>query len=436
MVMKSIKVGHITHSASLENLNAAMLLMHSLYIYEHINVFPLAHFFDEDDCEQYEIAGKEKSDRRLRFWRWLSRLPQRFLYKNRDNGLFFDPSCFGYDANARIRSFDPDIIHLHWVAASCLSLRLLGKLKTPVVWTLHDVWPLTAGCHANLDCDEWVRGCQNCPQVGRPRMAGVERLLPSLTSSIFKARQRWYRSIADLYPIAPSRWLGDMARKSPLLAGRNISVIPNCIDTQIFSPSDTHKARRALHIPDGSRVIAFGATDISIPYKGVDLLYKALHILKAFCTGQIHLLVFGASSLDESIKNLFPSTQLGILKERHHVARAMQCADLFVCPSRQDNFPNVLLESLACGVPAVGFRIGGIPELIRHKISGYVAEPFDCEELAYGVRWILQSQERYTKLASACRSIAESEYSMPIISKQYSQLYSAVIEETVHRRRC
>lgn len=431
--MKRIKVPHITYAASLRDLNAAMLLMRALERHAPVASFPLAHFFDEEDCGRYEFAGKEKSDRRVRFWRWLSRLPWRLFYTDRDKGLFFDPSFFGYDANARISAFRPDIIHLHWIAMSCLSLRRLGKLRTPVVWTLHDVWPLTAGCHANMGCDEWLRGCRNCPQAGRPRAPAVERLLPGLTASIFKARQRWHRGIEALYPVSPSRWLGEMAAKSPLFAGRKISVIPNCIDTEVFSPGDPHEARRALHIPEGVRVIAFGATDMAIPYKGFDLLHTALHILKATGDEPIHLLVFGASALDGAVKTLFPSTRLGVVKARADMARVMRCADLLVCPSRQDNFPNVCLEAMACGVPVVGFRIGGVPELVRHRVSGYVAEPFDCAELAHGIRWILESRERCARLSAACRNIAESEYAMPVIAEQYFRLYRTVLEEAAAR---
>jgi glycosyltransferase involved in cell wall biosynthesis len=225
--------------------------------------------------------------------------------------------------------------------------------------------------------------------------------------------------------VTPSQWLGDMARHSPLLEGRRITTIPNCLDIEVFRPQSKEAAKQALGLPLDKRIILFGAADATrVTYKGYHLLLEALHRLSRFSRDPYHLLVFGSDADQRPLP--YPATFLGNLHDEPALARAYNAADVFVAPSQQDNLPSTLLEASACGVPMVGFRVGGIPEIIGHGRGGHIAAAFDSEDFARGIAWVT-APERNAALGDAARAHALATYAPAVVARQYLQLYEELV---------
>ena len=312
-----------------------------------------------------------------------------------------------------------DIIHLDWIANGTVNLNKLKKIHKPVIWTLHDVWPLTGGCHCNLGCDKWISGCGKCPQLNSNNSKDI-------SSKFWKQKERAFNAIPDLTIITPSNWLEKMAKKSSFFKDRSIYKIPNCLNTELFKPKDKNISRRNFKIPINTYVIIFGAANpVKNLYKGFDLLLEILQKLKNKSKENFHLVIFG--TFQAEMKNYhfpFPYTCLNEIKSESKLADAYNCADIFTGPSRQDNFPSTFLEAGSCGLPCVGFEIGGIPEIIDHKKTGYIAKPFDTDDFTNGILWILENEERYNEIKYNAREKIIKNYSQDIVMEKYIQVYN------------
>jgi glycosyltransferase involved in cell wall biosynthesis len=342
------------------------------------------------------------------------------IYKKRD-GL--KPSDFNPFQRNLYKLFDFksfDIIHFHWVTGGFFDIKPFMK-NHKVVWTFHGVWPITGGCHINYDCTKWQTGCGECPQLGSDKQNDLS----------FFCWKRKYKHFNDdrLTIITPSQWLADMVKKSPIFTKNRILVLPNCIDTQTFRPFNKYSIRKIFEIPYEKAVIMFVAANITDEHKGLDLLFKALEeIADSNFHNKIHLLIVGlADYLPEMINLKYSVSYLGKLIDEITLALAYNCADVFVGPSRQDNLPTTFIEAASCGIPSVGFNVGGIPEIVDHKVSGYLANPFETSDLAQGIMWVLQDESRYKKLSVRARDYAVNRYSMDIIARKHIELYRSLI---------
>jgi glycosyltransferase involved in cell wall biosynthesis len=326
---------------------------------------------------------------------------------------------------ARIARLQPDVINLHWVGAGYVQIETLARLRQPLVWTLHDMWAFTGGCHYSQDCDRYTAACGDCPQLQSSRQNDVSRW-------IWRRKATSWQFI-DLTLVAPSRWLADCARSSSLFRNCRIEVIPNGIDTQVYKPVDRALARHLLNLPQDRQLILFtGIRATSDRRKGFHLLQSALqHLSQTDWCDRVEAIVVGAGQPPESTSE--PGTgirtrYLGKLNDDISLALLHAAADVFVAPSTQDNLPNTVLEAIACGTPCVAFKIGGMPDLIEHQQNGYLAQPFQSEEFAEGIRWILSDRERHTRLAIAARHKAESEFSQNLQARRYHDLFQQVVQ--------
>lgn len=323
---------------------------------------------------------------------------------------------------ARLYERSADLIHLHWIGKGTLPLRELAKLHRPLVWTLHDMWPLTGGCHYDDGCGRFLTGCGFCP-ILRSRRGH------DLSSRIFTAKAKAYAGL-DLTFVAPSRWLGKLAREAPLTHSHPVWVIPNPLDREVFAPRDWAAARARLGLDADTAVVAFlamgGATE---PRKGFDLLCAALDRLAADRENalmRICVLVIGGS-ISTLTATGFETRAVGHLSRDEDIAMALAAADVLVAPSRQDNLPNTVMEALACGVPCVAFDVGGLPDLIEHQVNGYLAKPFDTDDLARGIGWVLASPERHAALSAAARE-STSRFDPQTVAGQYLSLYQEILD--------
>jgi glycosyltransferase involved in cell wall biosynthesis len=315
---------------------------------------------------------------------------------------------------------EADLVHLHWIGKGTLPLRRLARIKKPIVWTLHDMWPLTGGCHYDGGCGRFAEGCGCCPVLGSRRTDDLSRRL-------FAAKRDAYSRL-DLTFVAPSHWMAENVKASPLGNGVPVHVIPNALDRRTFAPSDVAAARSSLGLPAHAVVIAFAAMGgASEPRKGFDLLAAALPaVTTATASRNLHLVVIGGSASDV-VGAQMPVTGTGHLSSEEEMARALNAADVLVAPSRQDNLPNTVCEALACGVPAVAFDVGGLPDLIHHQHNGYLSRPFEPEDLARGISWVLEDRQRHAALRVAARE-STARFAPELVAAQHIALYRKILD--------
>jgi glycosyltransferase involved in cell wall biosynthesis len=308
-----------------------------------------------------------------------------------------------------------NVLHLHWIGSGFLPLAAFAKLNKPLVWTLHDMWAFTGGCHYTHGCDYYETHCGSCPQLD---MRGEH----DLSYRIFEQKLQHWRNV-PMTIITPSHWLAECARQSSILRDKIINVIPNPIDTAQFQPLNQTFARQVLHLPTDKQLILFGAGHLADRNKGLDLLIAALSQFKD--NQRVELVLFGGGNLPET--NLpIPYHTLGMLNDTRLLALLYNAADVIVIPSRQENLSNTVLEALACGTPCVAFKIGGMPDMIDHQENGYLAEAYSVDDLARGIRWVL-SEADATALADHARQKVLAQFSMEVVARQYIAVYERVL---------
>ncbi len=314
-----------------------------------------------------------------------------------------------------------EVINLHWVAAGFLSIRnisRLAKLCKPIVWTLHDMWAFTGGCHYSGECERYVNSCGSCPQLNSDKDGDITR-------RIWTRKERAYSRL-NLTIATPSKWLAECARRSSLLSGVRVEVIPYGLNTNIFKSINKLTARSILNLPENKKIILFGAmSSTSDKRKGFSFLHKAINYLNEIIANpeDYYLLVFGASHPKNNEPFPFEINYAGSFSDDVSLALLYSCADVFVAPSLEDNLPNTVIESLACGTPVVAFNVGGMPDMIDHKKNGYLAKYKDVEDLSRGINWILGNEQHWQKLAEAAHDNAEREYPLEVQARRYFELY-------------
>jgi len=340
------------------------------------------------------------------------------------NGLSFSPALFPDRLLGQVNKIDPEIVHLHWVGEGFLRPETLPRFKQPLVWTLHDSWVFTGGCHIPFDCVRYRKSCGLCPALG-------SALEADLSKRLWRRKQKAWRDL-NLTVVSPSRWLAECARSSSLLGKTRIEVIPNGLDLQRYRPVDKSVARQILSLPKDRKLVLFGGINsTSDPNKGFQLVQTSLQKLAADGWGKkAELLVFGAGKPANPSDLGLKTNYLGWLHDDISISLLYAAADVFVMPSIQENLPNTILETMACGTPCVAFRQGGVPDMIGHEWNGFLAEPFDAEGLARGIAWVLESEERQRLLSIRARQKVEEEFSLGDIAKRYATLYEELLGES------
>jgi len=386
----------------LSNLDSRMLVQDKLTDEIHV----------ESPVEKYRIL-------KLKIGNVLEKLPFK-LYPNRQKTTFYFQWAPGISSE-QINKYAKDIVHLHWICRGFMRIERLAQIKAPLVWTLHDMWPFTGGCNYSADCVNYRESCGSCPQLsGRNKN--------DLSNWVWRRKKRCWGKL-NLTVVAPSNWMARCASESSLFAKHRIEVIPNGLDLNIFKPIDKELARQLLDLPKNRKLILFGADFAFLDTrKGYHLLEETLLILKQrFKDPSIEIVIFGASAPAEKQNLGFPVHYLGRFHDEISIALLYSAADVFIAPSLQDNLPNTIMEASACGTPCAAFRIGGIPDLIEDRETGYLASPGDSNDLAFGVEWLLCDLKRYKTLADKSRHKSENEFSVEMSAKRYRSLYEEVI---------
>ena len=335
-----------------------------------------------------------------------------------------DPATWGTDLRRTEAFRQADVVHLHWINQGMLSLKGLGQLletEKRIVWTLHDMWPFTGICHHADTCRRWLEGCGNCRLLQAPSAH-------DLSYETF-CRKRDAYARGRLRIVTCSDWLADLARQSPLLAGCDIQSIPNPLDTDFYQPGDKLAARQRLEIPAATRLLLFVAYKVTDEMKGSSYVRHALAQLVAQEADlrsdsstplSIALVGHGAEAMAQNCP--VPTYPYEYVSDEALMRDLYQAADLLVMPTLMDNLPNTVAEAMACGTPVVAFRIGGLPQMIRHEADGYLADYKSLPDFVRGIDNLLRSPH-YEAYSQAARCHAVAAYSETEVVRRYMEVY-------------
>ena len=349
---------------------------------------------------------------------YLDSLPTQ-LYRNRRDTPF-SPALLPDRLSSKVVLLDPDVVHLHWVARGFLRIEALKRFPKPLIWTLHDMWAFTGGCHVDGGCGRYKASCGMCPILASSKEHDLSRW-------IWQRKRRAWQGL-NLTIVTPSRWLASCVRASTLFRDARVEVIPYGIDLTRFKPSDKRVARDLLLLPQDKKLILWGSeARITVKLKGFHLLKPSLHELAATGWGsRAELVVFGASEPvnppDFSVKVHY----IGRLHDDVSLALLYAAGDVLVVPSPQETLPQVAIEAMACGLPVVAFGATGLLDIVDHQQNGYLAEPFAPESLARGIAWVLEDTERWQALSARARRKAQSAFAPQVMAQRYAALYEDV----------
>lgn len=338
---------------------------------------------------------------------------------SRKNLFQIDIANTGTDITTMPEFQQADVVHLHWVNQGFLSLDGIDKILhsgKKIVVTMHDQWYFTGICHYSGECPNYRSECHHCPLL---RGGGKK----DLSWKVFDRKRRMYAD-ADITFVGCSKWIADLGRNSTLLQGKKVVNIPNAINMDVFHPQDKELARQSLGLPSDKRLLLFGSQRITDERKGFRYLVEAcVHIQQNYpeWADRIGIVVVGAKSETIESSLPFPVYAVDYVSDERSMVEIYNAVDLYVTPSLQDNLPNTIVEAMACGVPCVGFHVGGIPEMIDHERNGYVARYKDAEDFANGIIWALG--DCYDKLCDEACQKAVATYSEESVAEQYKQIY-------------
>ncbi len=341
------------------------------------------------------------------------------LYNKRSKTLF-SPSWLGFsDITKVINNLNPDIVHFHWICGGMLDIKSISKIKAPIVWSLHDMWAFTGGCHYDENCGLYKKKCGKCKVLKSSNQK-------DLSSNLWKRKSRVFDKITDMTIVGLSSWLNQCSKESSLFNKYPHYNIPNPIDTNEFRPFDKNESRKMWNLPLDKKIILFGAMSAtSDPRKGFLELNKALKTLNR---KDVELVIFGSNKPLQDDNFDFKVSYTGHLYDRVSLMTLYNAVDVMVVPSLQENLSNAIMESMSCGTPVVGFDIGGNSDMIEHKSNGYLARPYDEGDLKNGIEWVLDNNS-YDILRKECRKKVVSCFDSVLVVKRYIDLYKNILKK-------
>ncbi len=340
-------------------------------------------------------------------------------YPARPKGLeLFTDTRSGVKLSSFQEIQEADVIHFHWIDGLVDYAHVADLFRNkPIVWTLHDMNAFTGGCHYALNCNGYEAQCGKCPQLGSLEENDLSR-------TIWLSKRHVYTGM-KLYPVTPSRWLADRVRQSTLLSRFGARVIPNGIPTDIFRPYNQDEIRQIFKVPPHTKIILFGAGH-DAERKGYPYLLETMRQLR-YSEGNLLLMTFGLIPTEHQSTIPYPIINAGHIQDEHQLAMIYSLADVFVIPSIEDNLPNTVLESLACGTPVAGFRTGGIPDMVDDRLIGALAKSRDVQELISAILWCLM-HPKPQELRHACRERAVKDYSLEVQARAFQGFYTEILK--------
>jgi glycosyltransferase involved in cell wall biosynthesis len=412
----TLKVLHVTHSDTVGGAAKAAMRLHACLGEAGVESRVWVDVKHSDDWRVSVPGGGLRA-----LWSRLRRvLVKKFVtYVFPADGWPRSVAFFHTGLARRINASDADVVHFHWINKEMISIGEIGRIKKPIAWTFHDMWPVAGAEH--YTAERWWQhgeGETGAKQGGSDRF-GVSR-------RVWRRKYKsWQR---PMHVIAPSQWLGECVRRSELMQSWPVTVIPNAIDTDCWKPVDRKVARRLLGLPEEGPVVLFGAWGGGRePVKGYDLLVEALRGLEATRMPEVNIIVFGQTEPRKAPGLPFPVHYIGMLRDDVSLRLVYCAADCLVVPSRMDNLPNTAVEAQACGTPVVAFDTGGLSDIVAHKKTGYLASRFSTKDLADGIVWVIGPDVQETLRVNS-RASAVEKFSYAVVAKQHELLYQRIMK--------
>ena len=278
-----------------------------------------------------------------------------------------------------------DIIILHHISGSFITLDQIVKFNKPCIWYMHDMFSMTGGCHYSEGCDNYKYGCGNCKFVKSPSVDD-----DSVKNSLNK--KKFYLKQSNLF-VAPSSWLYIESKKSFLLNNQDIEFIPYSINELVYCRKDKEKVRNGLQITTKKTIILFSVNgNLNDKRKGLDLLLSAINNFSTKEREDYFLLIVGSDNGLNFTNSGIEFKNFKRVSDSETMSNIYNAADFLIIPSREDNLPNTVLESLFCGTPVLAFDIGGMPDMITHKVNGYLASPFSIQDFSNGIKFLKENK--------------------------------------------
>ncbi len=414
-----IKVFHINYSDSAggaaraanrlhlalsnENIQSHMCVLHSQELSENI-ISPKGYW---NKLKRKFARKREEAQNNA----YPERFPYHFSGTSPSNGLIIK----------LLKKQNPDLIHLHWVNRGTLSIEEIAALNKPIVWTMHDMWPFTGGCHYSNGCESYQTICQECPILN----TNDKKNLASLTWQ--KKHNLWQNK--NIHFISPSKWLADCAQKSALLKNADLKIIPNAIDTNEFQPLLTESARKKWGIPLDKFTLLFGATAADKDLrKGYEALRQALSQLTQ--KEKFHAIVFGCEASQQNQIEGIATTFAGHIHKNSELQELYASANVTILPSLAENLSNVILESMACGTPVIAFSIGGNADAIKPFHNGHLSDAITPLALKKAIEQFFEKAQD-PHFNNTCRANARQTvldlFDAPKIAHQHIDFYKTLL---------
>ena len=370
---------------------------------------------DQDDPRVHSLShGVEHQWRRVQ-----QKLTVSLSKLQKDSKSFHcSPNIFNNSLLKRIDAINPDLVHLHWVGANILPIDSLSKIRQPIVWTHHDMWPFCGAEHYSYS-QRWLEGYNGLNRDASASGPDLDRW------TWVRKKSAWAGVSID--HVGPSRWMSDCAASSALWKGSEgsrFSVIANGLDTDVFKPHACHQARAGFGISGELPVLLFGAHSVESSIKGGDLLKKVTEEISA--RGMpFQIVTFGRGHFDAPIG--VPYLNVGVVNDCETLAKLYSCADVMLVPSRLEAFGQTASEAMSCGVPVCAFDTSGLRDIVDHQQNGYLAKCFDIADFANGVCWCLDNVSK--ECAERVREKPLSAFKLDVCAGQYLSLYKEILNK-------
>lgn len=317
-----------------------------------------------------------------------------------------------------VNEYRPDVIILNNIHGGFFEISLIEELskKTPIIWTLHDMWAITGKCEYSYDCDKWESGCGACPYLDNYPPTKKDK-----TAYLWKLKEKVYKN-SNIKIVAPSKWLYKLANRSKLFQEKEIYNIPYSINLDVFQKLNKEVSKEALGIDKNSKVLMFAPYDVTIWRKGFDILLESLKHIDDKLNEKVTLLMVGNRQKEQLEFKNFIIKEIGFVQNEQMLAICYNSADIFLLPSRNDNYPLVLMEAVSCGTPCITFDIGGCGEIVENGKNGYAVKPFDVHEYANKIYELLINDNLLNEFSENCVNFARETYSIENSTKKYYEL--------------
>tara|TARA_Y100001968_G_scaffold230496_1_gene213378 strand:- start:836 stop:2089 length:1254 start_codon:yes stop_codon:yes gene_type:complete len=338
------------------------------------------------------------------------------------NPVLHSSAFFSSNILNSLEKSNADLIHLHWVQGEMLSIEDIGRINRPVVWTFHDAWAFCGSEHYPKDYNDkrYVEGYLKNNRDSS--YSGIDLDMYSWR----RKKKSWNRKMNI---VCPSNWLKECVQESKLMSNWPVEVIPNTLPTNIYKPWPKTYARQLFDLPQDITLILFGALNATTDKrKGWDLLKIALSRLSKSIS-PCAAVVFGESGPVDEIRLGMPIYFMGRLYDDQSLALLYSAADVMIVPSLMESFGQTASEAQSSGLPVVAFDTSGLKDIVEHQKTGYLGKRFDPFDLAAGVEWVLEDNERYNLIRQSSAERAQRLWSPEVVAEKYVKLYQEVLEK-------